>query len=104
MDATWNLRMIMGLSPDVLYKLEEDVYMNFTVMVYHTIYMLKKRGDRHKVFDILKFEAPQLDFTHGTKQKVTSFMIRHLPYLYIDLFYLYGQLVYRKVWKIWARQ
>jgi glycosyltransferase involved in cell wall biosynthesis len=42
MDATWNLRMIMGLSPDVLYKLEEDVYMTFTAMVYHTIYMLKK--------------------------------------------------------------
>lgn len=99
MAATWNLRLIMGLSPATSYKLEEDVYTSFSMMVYHTINKLNKREDRHIVMDILKFEAPQLNFTHGTKQKLTSFMLRHMPYLYIDLYYFYGQIVFRKVWK-----
>ena len=103
MAATWNLRQIMGLSPATLFKLEEDVYTSFSMMVYHTIYKLNNREDRHKVMDILKFEAPQLNFTHGIRQKWTSFMIKYMSYLYIDLYYLYGQMVFKKVWKIWEK-
>ena len=103
MAATWNLRQIMKLSSATLYKLEEDVYTSFTMMIYHTIYKLNKREDRHKVIDILNSEAPQLNFTHGIRQKCTSYMIQHMPYLYIDLYYLYGQIVFRKVWKIWKK-
>lgn len=103
MSATWNLRQIMGLSPTILYKIEDDVYTSFSMMVYHTIYKLNKREDRHKVMDILKSEAPQLYFTHGIRQKMTSFMLRYMPYLYIDFYFLYGQIVFRKVWKIWKK-
>ena len=94
--ATWNLRYIMGLSSATLYKLEEDIYTSFSMMVYHTIYKLNEREDRHKVMDILKFEVPQLKFSHGFRQKLTSLMLRYKPYLYIDLYYHYGQIVFRK--------
>ena len=103
MAATWNLRQIMDLSSTTLYKLEEDVYTSFSMMVYHTIYKLKKMRDRHKVMDILKSEVPQLNFTHGFRQKWTSFMIKYMPYIYIDLYYLYSQIAFRKVWKIWKK-
>ena len=103
MAATWNLRQVMGLSPAALYKLEEDVYTSFNTMIYHTIYRIKKRKDRHKVIDILKLEAPQLNFAHGFRQKWTSFMIKHLPYLYVELYYLYGKIVFRKDWKKWKK-
>lgn len=101
MAATWNVRQIMGLSPSALYRIEENVYTAFMQVVYHTIYKLNNREDRYQVMDILKFEAPQLNFTHGARQKMTSFMLKHMPYLFIDLYYLYGQIVYKKVWKIW---
>ena len=101
MAATWNIRQIWGLTPAALYKLEGNVYTAFKQVVYHTICKLNNREDRHKVMDILKFEAPQLNFTHGARQKMTSFMLKHMPYLFIDLYYLYGQIVYKKVWKIW---
>ena len=101
MASTWNLRMIMGLSPATLYKLEEDVYASFRQMVYHTINKINDRDDRKKVIDILKSEAPQLYFSHGIRQKVTSFMLRYLPCLYIELYYIYSLIVFKKVWKIW---
>lgn len=97
MAATWNLRLIMGLSPAVLYKLEEDVYASLSTTVYHTIYSIRNRKDRKKVMDILRLEAPSLKFTHGIKQKYTTFMLRNMPYLYIELYYIYGQIVFRKV-------
>lgn len=103
MAATWNLRNIIGLPPSVLYKVEEDVYRSFCMMVYHTIYSIKERDGRKKVMDILRHEAPHLNFTHGIRQRLTSFMLRNMPYTFIELYYLYGQIVFRKVWKIWKR-
>lgn len=103
MAATWNLRMTMGLTPVARFKLEEDVYASFKTMVYHTIYKIRNRKDRKSVVDILKFEAPQLNFTHGIRQKTTSFLLKHMPYLYLELYYIYGQIAFRKVWKIWKR-
>ena len=96
MAATWNLRQVMGLSSAILYKLEEDVYASFCNMVYHTIHNLKKRKDRNKVIDILKYEAPHLNFKHGFRQKLTTFMLRNWPYLYIELYYIYGQIIFKK--------
>ena len=103
MASTWNLRNLMGLSPATLYKLEEDVYEYFKSIVYHTIYRIHDREDRRKVMDIIKHEAPHLHFSHGFVQKVTSLMLRYMPYLYIEIYYIYGQIVYKKKWKIWKR-
>lgn len=103
MASTWNLRTIMGLSPAVLYKLEEDVFASFSMMVYHTIYSIHNKNDRKEVMDILKFEAPHLKFTHGIKQRVATFMLRRMPYTFIELYYLYGQIVFRKAWQIWKK-
>lgn len=99
MSSTWNLRHTMELAPATLYKLEENVYTSFCMMVYHTIYSIKTRRERRKVMDIMKFEAPQLRFTHGLRQKTVSFMLQHTPYLFIELYYIYGQIVFRKKWK-----
>lgn len=103
MASTWNLRTILGLSSATLYKLEEDVFASFKAMVYHTIYKIHSREDRKEIVNILKSEAPQLYFTHGFVQRATSFMLRHFPNLYFELYYLYGQIAFRKVWKIWKR-
>ena len=71
--------------------------------MYHTIYKIHDREDRRKVMDIIKHEAPHLHFSHGFVQKVTSLMLRYMPYLYIEIYYIYGQIVYKKKWKIWKR-
>ena len=39
---TWKLRQINGLSPEVLYKIEEDVFASFSVMIFRTLYCIEK--------------------------------------------------------------
>lgn len=92
---TWKLRQIPSLSPDILYKLEESVYCSFSIMVYHTIHSIKNSSERKEVATILRSEIPNIRFSHGFRQKLTSFMIRRMPYLYLEMYYYYGRIAYR---------
>lgn len=92
---TWKLRQIPSLSPDVLYKLEENVYCSFSVVVYRTIYSIKNSSERKQVATILSSVAPHFRFNHGFRQRLTSFMIRRMPYLYLEMYYYYGRIAYR---------
>ena len=94
--STWKLRQNSGLSPDVLYKIEEDVFASFSVMIYRTLNCMKKKSERNCVMDTLNTIAPILKFTHNTKQRFTTFMIRKFPHLYINLYYIYAQLFFKK--------
>lgn len=93
--ATWNLRTMEGLSSRELYKLEDDVYASFSTLVYRTIYAMRNRSERNDVMDYLKVQAPHLNFTHSMRQKCTTFMIKHMPHLFINAYYIYGQIFYR---------
>lgn len=92
--ATWRLREIEGLSGQQLYKLEEDVFASFSTLIYRTIYGIKNQSDRNGIMDFLKTQAPSLLFTHGIRQKCTTFMFRHMPHLFINAYYLYAQIAY----------
>lgn len=92
--ATWRLREIEGLSCQQLYKLEEDVFASFSTLIYRTIYGIKNQSDRNGIMDFLKTQAPSLHFTHGIRQKCTTFMFRHMPHLFINAYYLYAQIAY----------
>ena len=85
-----------GLTREQLRKLEDDVYATFTIFVYHTISGLRNYSERNKVMDSLKAQAPDLNFTHGPRQRFTTFFIKNMPHLYINLFYLYAQIAYRR--------
>lgn len=94
---TWKLTQLPSLSPQVRYKLEENIYLTFRTIMYHTLYSINKSSNRRQVMTILNDEIPHLSFTHGIKQKLTTFMIRNFPCIYIELYYLYVQVVHRKV-------
>ena len=93
---TWKLRQIDGLSPNVLYKLEEDVFVSFQLMIYRTLHCMKTISERNHVIDTLNSIVPALKFAHNTKQRFTTFMIRKMPHLYINLYYLYAQLFFKQ--------
>jgi glycosyltransferase involved in cell wall biosynthesis len=40
---TWKLRQIEGLSSDMVYKLEENVYISLRTMIYNTLHCIKKK-------------------------------------------------------------
>ena len=86
---TWELTHLNGLSPKVQNKLQEDVYTSFSMILWIITHKIDKSADRIEIFDFLKQQAPDLYFRNGTKQKIDSFMYRHLPHLFIHLRYIY---------------
>jgi glycosyltransferase involved in cell wall biosynthesis len=101
---TWKLRQIEGLSSDVVYKLEENIFTSLRTMIYHTLHCVKHRKDRYALINYINFQAPDLYFTHNIRQRLTTFMIKKAPHLFINVYYLYAQIVYKKNYKkIWKK-
>ena len=92
---TWKLRQIEGLSSDLLYKLEENVYISLRTIIYHTLRGIKEKNDRYALMDYINFQAPDLNFTHSIQQRVITFLIKKMPHLFINLYYRYAQIVYK---------
>ena len=91
---TWKLKQLDSISSNAKYKLEEDLYYFFYLLVYKTIYSIKKRSERNATMDFLLSTIPDLYFKHGTKQIITSLLVRNCPYLYINIYYLYARIAY----------
>lgn len=92
---TWNLTKLSSITPKIRFKLEDNVYTSVCLYFYHTIHSIKKSSERKQAIQILNSEAPHLNFKHGIRQKLTTFMIRKMPYFYIELYYYYAQIAYR---------
>lgn len=93
---TWKLRQMEGLSSDILYKLEENTYAVFRLMIYHTLHSIKQKNDRCAIIDYLNFQAPDLNFTHNIQQRFITLLIKKMPHLFINLYYQYAQIIYKK--------
>ena len=86
---TWELTLRDSLSPRVQNKLQEDVYTSFSALLWIITHKIDKASDRIDIIDFLKQQSPDLWFMNGTKQKIDSYMFRHLPHLFIHLRYIY---------------
>lgn len=97
---TWKLRQIEGLSSDMVYKIEENVYISLRLMIYHTIHGIKQIKDRHALINYINFQAPDIYFTHSFKQRLTTMMIKKMPHLFINAYYMYNKIKNKyKTWK-----
>lgn len=83
--GTWKLRKIEGLSPAVLHKLEDDVFISFSLLIYFMLYGMKDAKQRQEVFQDLCNTVPDLEFSNGKKQKITWFLFKLSPRLYFAL-------------------
>lgn len=95
LNETWKLRQIKGLSPKVLHKLEEDVYISFRTMLFHVLHTTKKTVDRNEIIDYLNQNAPDIKFNHNIQQRYITKMIRRMPHLFINLYYYYSKIVHK---------
>lgn len=93
---TWKLKQLDGISYKAKYKLEEDLYYFFYILVYKIIYSIKNTSERNGTMDFLLSAIPNLYFNHGTKQRITSFLVRHCPHLYINIYYFFAKIAYKK--------
>ena len=93
---TWKLRQIEGLSSNLVYKLEDNVYISFRTMIYDILHSIKGKNDRYVLMNYINFQAPDLNFTHSIQQKLITFMVKKMPHLFINIYYQYAQIVYKK--------
>ena len=50
----------------------------------------KTGSSKQAVIDFLQEKAPDIRFQNGKKQKIVSFLYRHIPHIYIHIRYLYA--------------
>ena len=79
---TWKLKRIENLSPAVKYKLDNDIFVSFSLLIYFMLYGIKSPKEREEIFAFLRNEVPDLSFSNGLKQKVTSFIYNKWPNMY----------------------
>jgi glycosyltransferase involved in cell wall biosynthesis len=91
---TWKLRQIEGLSSNLVYKLEDNVYISFRTMLYDTLHSIKGKNDRYVLMNYINFQAPDLNFTHSIQQKLITFMVKKMPHFFINSYYVYAQIVF----------
>lgn len=85
---TWRLNK-MDLNPAIAYKLQEDVWVSFSMMVRQICYEIKNPSERLQIIDYLIKEMPDINFHHGKKQKFVSLLLRNVPHTFIRLYFIF---------------
>ena len=80
--STWKLRRNKNMPLKVRLKLDDNIFTSFTLLIYFMLYGIKNYADQKEIFTYLKKLVPNLHFTNGAKQIVTSFLFRHCPHFY----------------------
>lgn len=83
--STSKLKHIETLSPNVRIKLENDIFVIFTLLIYFMLHYINSPKERRGLLAFLKKEIPNLSFSNGLKQKVTSVLYNHCPILYFKI-------------------
>ena len=86
---TWDLRGTANIPPRILYQLEENAYFLFMQTIYHTIYGVKNRSEKRRIIQAIKMETLHIDFNHSFRQRLTSFMVKEHPFIFIDIYSLW---------------
>ena len=65
-------------------------------MIYHTLHCIKDKNDRYLLMNYVNFQAPDLNFNHSIQQRLITFMVKRMPHLFINIYYQYAQIAYKK--------
>ena len=92
----WKLASLNGLTPKIKERMYDYIYMTVSSLVNRLAHELKDGNKSLEIIDYLNTVAPNLKFHHGIKQKLISFLLRHMPHTYIKLRFMYAKYLERK--------
>lgn len=90
---TWELLNLDGLSMRVKKKLENDVFISLSIMLWSASHTAKNASEREYIIDLLKETIPDLHFLYGTKHRLVSFLLKRMPHTFIHCRYLYDIII-----------
>jgi len=82
---TWELTKLKNLSPEVLHKLQNDIYTSFSLFIHEISFGIKDNKYKSFLLKELKKNAPDLFFSNGLNQWIHSISFRIFPNLYFHL-------------------
>lgn len=91
---TWQLRRIDGLTPQIITKLNDNIYTSFINLFGRIMYGLETFGMKVTALKILKNTVPDLKFTNNLPQKVHTLFLRLSPVIHV----LYGEMMKYYFW------
>lgn len=89
---TWELKQLKGLPPDIIIRINDNVFAIVSVLLYAVTHDVQESSDKREIIKHLKEVAPNISFIHGNKQKFVNIMYQNIPYTYIYLRSLYASL------------
>ena len=89
-EKTWKLKPFTHQK--LINKLQDDVFISFTSLIYFTSHYIKDPNERHEIIDYLKQLVPDLAFNNGIKQTFISIIYRVMPHMLVRLRLIYGRI------------
>lgn len=80
--ATWKLRNMEGLSQEMKQRLSDNVFVSFSLIFYVMLKGVNSSKERREIFICLENLVPDLTFSHGIKQRVTTLLYKLSPAFY----------------------
>ena len=93
---TWRLPQKEQFKPEIERKLRRDVFVSFSLLICKVSYSFHKNAVRMEILNYLKQLAPDLRFSQGLKQRITTLFYRHTPHLFMS-FHYHGRMLKRRV-------
>lgn len=84
-ENTWKLGEIQTFPIEVYTKLNNDVFTSFSLLIYFMLYGIERIEERREIVNFIKQRIPNLQFTNGYKQVITSFLFNNFPMIYIRI-------------------
>lgn len=81
----WGFTTIKGLSPKVIQKIKDNVFVSFSTLLYCASHDINDSNDRIEILKYLQHIAPSLQFNHGIKQKFVTIATKLMPSTYMRL-------------------
>lgn len=86
---TWSLTNLTEPNTETDFKLRENVWTSFSVLIRQLYYEINNISERFQIIDFLMKEAPNLKFQNGKRQQFVTFLIRNIPHTFILLQHFY---------------
>ena len=79
---TWKLQNIKGLTEKTKLKLKDNIFVSFTLISYVMLWGKNNSKERREIFSYLNSLIPDISFSHGIKQRMTTFLYKLSPAAY----------------------